>query len=117
MRLYKYQLNFLILFSHFGYLVVDKKDMMEALSEHVKTSSPSFAPVFSHKISDIVNRGLLRRASKQEVKKSGIHYDGRKTYLTVGIEGQAYLDEIGIKDNTDSMLSVYIAKKLLEQRQ
>lgn len=111
-KLYKYQTNFLLLYSSFGKDVKYKGDMVGVLTD--KESEWGKA---GRKISELERRGFLRYAYRDEVKSHGIKYDGRKSYFTIGDKGWKFLKDVGIKDEKDPTIDALLAKELLRREE
>lgn len=111
-KLYKYQTNFLLLYSMLGKSVNYKGDMINILAK-----SESDEVKAGRQISELERRGFLRYAYREEVKSSGLKYDGRKSYFTIGEKGWKFLKDVGIKDENDPTIDALLAKELLRREE
>ena len=110
-KLYKYQTNFLLLYSTFGQEVKYKGDMVQPLLNQFNEEQAGA------RVSELERRGFLRYAHKEEVENSKLKYDGRKSYFTIGEKGWKFLKTVGIKDENDPTIDALLAKELLRREE
>lgn len=106
--MYKYKFRFLYIYSYFGSEVKYKKDLIQPLLDLGFDETQSENILF-----DINRRNYLRYAHRTEVENSGIKYDGRKSYFSVGEGGYRFLKKLKIDDKDDPKIQSLLAKEML----
>lgn len=106
--MYKYKFRFLYIYSYFGSEVKHRSDMIQPLL------SLGFSEFKSDNIlSELQRRHYLRYSHRTEVEKSGIEYDGRKSYYSVGESGYKFLKKLKIDDKDDPRVQSLLAREML----